>query len=77
MVPDVAKDAGSIRNFKGQSNFPADTNCPSDLARLYSLEFPAGRKFVATQEIGERTVDRCPVSFAEAPVGFVEAPRRL
>ena len=73
MVPDVAKDAGSIRDFKGQSNFPVDTNCPGALARFHSLEFPAARKFVATQEIGERTVNRCLVLFAEAPVGFVEA----
>ena len=73
MLPDVAKDAASIRNFKGQSNFPVNTNCPSDLARSYSLEFPAAGKFVAAQEVSERTVNRCLVSFVEAPVGFVEA----
>ena len=73
MFPDVAKDAGSILHFKRQSDSPVNANRPRSLVRFYFLKFPTRRKSVATQEITERKVNRCPILFTELFVGFFEA----
>ena len=73
MVPDVAKDADSIRNFKRQSNSPANANRPNILTRFDFLKAPSGRQLVVTQEIADRTLNRRLSLFTESSIGFFEA----
>ena len=73
MLPNVAKNAGSIRNFERQSYSPANAYCPRVLARPDFFKSSAGRKFVATQEIGERAFDGCLTMLIQSAVGFAEA----
>lgn len=73
MLPNVTEDAGSIRNFERQANSLADAYGPRVLARSDFFESPAGRKFVATQEIGKRTINGSLILVAESTVSFTEA----
>ena len=73
MLSDVAKDAGSIRNFKRQSNSLADANCPRVLPRPDFFEVATRAESVVAQQLGERAVNRSLMSLVEATVGFAEA----
>ena len=73
MLPNVAEDAGPIHNFERQANSFADAYGPRVLSRSDFFESPAGRKFVATQEIGKRPINRSLILVAESIVGFSEA----
>ena len=77
MVPNVSKDADSIRNFKRESNTLAYTDRQRILARLDSLKASAGRQFIAIQEIINCTLDRPFSLFTESIVGSFEASQSL
>ena len=73
MVPDIAEDADFVNNFKRQSNSPTNANRPSVLARLYFLKAPSGKQFVVTQELLDRTLNRCLGLLTESFIAFSES----
>ena len=73
MLSNVAKDAGSVRNFERQPHSPTDAYRPSVLARPDFLKSSAGRQFVAHQEIGKRVFNRPLILPVKSVVGFSEA----
>ena len=77
MLPNVAKDTGSVRNFERQSHSPADAYRPGILARPGFLKSSAGRQFVAHEEIGKRVFNRPLILPVKSVVGFSEARQAL
>ena len=73
MFADVAKDAGSVCNLKRQSNSLSDTNRPHIFARLGLLEFPPTRQLAFIDKIGEGTINRRLILYAESLIVSVES----
>ena len=76
MLPDVAKDAGSVFHLERQSNASVDAYLPSVLAGLYFFEVAAGGQGRGIRQLPERFVHLFLKGSVESAVRPPEAAQR-